>query len=290
VSYPVEVTDPADPRLADFRDLTDADVRPDRRGVVIAEGVAVVERLLTSRYRPRAVLGESTRLDALANVLARFPDLPVYSADRWFLSDVVGFRLARGVLASANRPPAPPTADVLTRATRVAVLESLNDFENLGSLFRNAAAFGVDAVLLDARCADPLYRRSVRVSMGHVLHVPFAVLPDPWPEALETLRERGFTLLALTPRTGALPLPAVAPPDRWAVLLGAEGPGLTAAARSTADACVRIPMAPGVDSLNVATAAAVAFAHLTADAKMPPHPVDSSARTIRVTTTDHLSS
>jgi tRNA G18 (ribose-2'-O)-methylase SpoU len=290
VSHPVEVTDPADPRLADFRDLTDADVRPDRRGVVIAEGVAVVERLLTSRYQARAVFGEATRLDVLADVLAGFPDLPVYSANRWFLSDVVGFRLTRGVLASANRPPAPSVADVLAGATRVAVLESLNDFENLGSLFRNAAAFGVDAVLLDARCADPFYRRSVRVSMGHVLHVPFAVLPDPWPEALETLRESGFTLLALTPRADAMPLPAVAPPDRWAILLGAEGPGLTAAARSAADACVRIPMAPGVDSLNVATAAAVAFAHLTADARITPRPVDSRARTVRVTTPDHLSS
>jgi tRNA G18 (ribose-2'-O)-methylase SpoU len=277
VSLPVEVTDPADPRLADFRDLTDADVRPDRRGVVIAEGVAVVERLLTSRYQPRAVFGEATRLDALANLLAGFPDLPVYSADRWFLSDVVGFRLTRGVLASANRLPAASVADVLPAATRVAVLESLNDFENLGSLFRNAAAFGVDAVLLDGRCADPLYRRSVRVSMGHVLHVPFAVLPDPWPVALETLRQIGFTLLALTPRNEAMPLASVAPPDRWAVLLGAEGPGLTAAARSAADACVRIPMAPGVDSLNVATAAAVTFAHLTGDARTVPRRIDSRA-------------
>ena len=288
--YPVEVTDPADLRLADFRDLTDADVRPDRRGVVIAEGAAVVERLLTSRYQPRAVFGEASRLDALANTLTDFPDLPVYSADRWLLSDVVGFRLTRGVLASANRAPAPSVADVLAGATRVAVLESLNDFENLGSLFRNSAAFGVDAVLLDGRCADPLYRRSVRVSMGHVLHVPFAVLPDPWPDALETLRESGFTLLALTPRAGAMPLPEVGPPERWAILLGAEGPGLTAAARSTADACVRIPMAPGVDSLNVATAAAVAFAHLTADRRVPPRPVDSRAATVRVTTPDHLNS
>ena len=290
MSLPVEVTDPADPRLADFRDLTDADVRPDRRGVVIAEGVAVVERLLTSRYQARAVFGEPARLDALATTLARLPDLPVYSADRWFLSDVVGFRLTRGVLASANRLPAPSVADVLAGAARVAVLESLNDFENLGSLFRNAAAFGVDSVLLDGRCADPLYRRSVRVSMGHVLHVPFAVLPDPWPVALETLREQGFSLLALTPRADAIPLAGVAPPDRWAILLGAEGPGLTAAARSAANACVRIPMAPGVDSLNVATAAAVAFAHLTADPRIKPHPVDTRATTVRMATPDHLRS
>ena len=228
MALPVDVSDPDDPRLADFRDLTDADVRPDRRGVVIAEGVAVVERLLTSRYRPRAVFGEATRLAALADTLAGFPDLPVYCADRWLLSDVIGFRLTRGILASANRLPPAPVPDLLARAGRVAVLESLNDFENLGALFRNAAAFGLDAVLLDEQCADPLYRRSVRVSMGHVLHVPFAVVPGSWPAALATLRESGFTLLALTPSAEATPLASVAPPDRWAVLLGAEGPGLTA--------------------------------------------------------------
>jgi tRNA G18 (ribose-2'-O)-methylase SpoU len=290
VSLPVEVRDPADPRLADFRDLTDADVRPDRRGVVIAEGVAVVERLLTSRYQPRAVFGEATRLATLEKALASFPDLPVYCADRWLLSDVVGFRLTRGVVASANRlPPASP-ADILAQVTRVAVLESLNDFENLGSLFRNAAAFGVEAVLLNAQCADPLYRRSVRVSMGHVLHVPFAVLLGPWPAALDPLREAGFTLLALTPQRDVMPLASVAPPDRWAILLGAEGPGLTAEARSAAAACVRIPMAPGVDSLNVATAAAVAFAHLTADPRITPHRVASRAPTVRMTTPDHLRS
>jgi tRNA G18 (ribose-2'-O)-methylase SpoU len=272
VPLPVQVSDPADTRLSDFRDLTDADVRPDRRGVVIAEGVAVVERLLGSRYPPRAVFGEQPRLSALADALARFPDLPVYRADRWLLSDVVGFRLTRGVLASADRlPPATPE-DVLAGATKVAVLESLNDFENLGALFRNAAAFGVDAVLLDSQCADPLYRRSVRVSMGHALRVPFAVLPGLWAPALAGLRERGFTLLALTPRADAIPLASVAPPDRWAVLLGAEGPGLTAASMSAADACVRIPMAPGVDSLNVATAAAVAFAQLTIDVRRAPQP------------------
>jgi tRNA G18 (ribose-2'-O)-methylase SpoU len=142
------------------------------------------------------------------------------------------------------------------------VLESLNDFENLGALFRNAAAFGVDAVLLDPRCADPLYRRSVRVSMGHVLRVPFAVLPGEWPQSLDLLRDHGFTLLALSPAPDAVPLREVISPPRWAVLLGAEGPGLTDDAMAHADRLVRIPMANGVDSLNVATAAAVAFAHL----------------------------
>jgi tRNA G18 (ribose-2'-O)-methylase SpoU len=255
------VTDPADPRLADFRNLTDADVRPDRRGVVIAEGVNVVERLAASSYPMRAVFGVPARVDALRPVLEPL-DVDVYVADKWLLSDVVGFRVTRGVLASADRPPTPSRAALLGASERVAVLEGLNDFENLGALFRNAAAFGVDAVLLDRRCADPLYRRSVRVSMGHVLRVPFATLDDPWQTAVDELHEHGFTVLAMTPDPSATPLRDVPRLAKWAVLLGAEGPGLSPEALAAADLRVRIPMAIGVDSLNVATAAAVAFAHL----------------------------
>jgi tRNA G18 (ribose-2'-O)-methylase SpoU len=256
----VEIDDPDDPRLEDFRSLTDADVRPDRRGVVIAEGVNVVERLVGSPYRVRAVLGVPARIEALRAVLERL-DAPVYAADKWTLSEVAGFRVTRGVLASADRPPPAPAGDLLASARRVAVLEGLNDFENLGSLFRNAAAFGVEAVLLDPRCADPLYRRSVRVSMGHVLRVPFAVLPEPWPESMSAAL-RDFTVLAMTPDPSATALRDIEVPPRWAVLLGAEGPGLSPAVMTAADVRVRIPMALGVDSLNVATAAAVAFSHL----------------------------
>jgi tRNA G18 (ribose-2'-O)-methylase SpoU len=253
----IEIADTADPRLGDFRDLTDADVRPDRRGIVIAEGVNTVERLFGSPYHVRAVIGVRSRLEQLSTV-----DAPVYVVDKWTLSDVVGFRVTRGVLASADRVAPPSVPALLDRAERVAVLEALNDFENLGALFRNAAAFGVDAVLLDPRCADPLYRRSVRVSMGHVLRVPFAVADD-WPNELKSLRDRGFSILATTPRPDAAPLRTVTRPRKWAVLLGAEGPGLTADAMAAADALVRIPMAGDVDSLNVATAAAITFAHLT---------------------------
>jgi tRNA G18 (ribose-2'-O)-methylase SpoU len=258
----VEIGDAADPRLDDFRDLTDADVRPDRRGIVIAEGVNVVERLASSRLRMRAVIGVAPRIEALRWALADV-DVAAYVVDKWVLSGVVGFRVTRGVIAAADRPAVIDPVDLLARATRVAVLESLNDFENLGALFRNAAAFGVDAVLLDPRCADPFYRRSVRVSMGHALRVPFAVLPDPWPDSLAVLRTYGFTVLALTPDASATALRELVAPPRWAVLLGAEGPGLSAAALAAADVRVRIPMAPDVDSLNVATAAAVAFAHLS---------------------------
>jgi tRNA G18 (ribose-2'-O)-methylase SpoU len=171
--------------------------------------------------------------------------------------------VTRGVLASADRLPAPDVGSLLSGARRLAVVEGLNDFENLGALFRNAAAFGIDAVLLDPTCADPLYRRSVRVSMGHVLNVPFAVLPGPWPDSLTMLRDKGFPVLAMTPAERATSLRDIPVPSRWAVLLGAEGPGLSDAAMAAADELVRIPMHAGVDSLNVATAAAIAFAVLT---------------------------
>ncbi len=254
------IEDPADPRLDDFRDLSDADVRPDRRGVVMAEGVSVVQRLLASPYPVRAVVAVPAKLAALADALRGFTG-PVYAVDKWVLSAAVGFRVTRGVLASADRTPPPDLPALLAGARRVAVLEALNDFENIGSLFRNAAAFGVDAVLLDPRTADPLYRRSVRVSMGYVLQIPFAVLPGPWPRSLSLLTENGFELLALTP-VGEAVLRELTPPAKWAVLVGAEGPGLSASAQASADRRVRIPMAGDVDSLNVATAAAVAFAHL----------------------------
>lgn len=262
----VSIEDAQDPRLDDFRSLSDADVRPDRKGIVIAEGRSVVERLLESPYAVRAVIGEQHRIEALAPALAGH-DVPAYVVGKWLLSDVVGFRVTRGVLASATRPAGLSIDDVVGGASRLAVLEGLNDFENLGALFRNAAAFGVDGVLLDARCADPLYRRSVRVSMGHVLRVPFAVLPaggaDGGAEAaLRLLGERGFATVALTP-SGSSDLRRLAAPRRWAAVLGAEGPGLTEAAMAACAVRARIPMAQGVDSLNVATAAAVAFSHLT---------------------------
>ncbi|HEX2904141.1 MAG TPA: RNA methyltransferase [Jatrophihabitans sp.] len=253
-----------DPRLHDFRDLTDADVRPDRRGIVIAEGVNVVERLLRSAdYRPRAIVGVPGKLAALAPALAGL-QLPVYELDKWTLSELVGFRVTRGVLASADRPVERDPVELIAAGRRLVVLEAINDFENLGSIFRNCAAFGVDGVLLDPRCADPLYRRSVRVSMGNVFGVPFARLPQPWPAALELLPEHGVEVLALTPRPQAPALATLAPPARWAVLLGAEGPGLSEAALAHVRHWVRIPMAPGVDSVNVATAGAIALAHLTA--------------------------
>ncbi|MGH3874845.1 MAG: TrmH family RNA methyltransferase [Pseudonocardiaceae bacterium] len=254
----VEVHDVDDPRLADFRDLTVADRRPDRpggRGLVIAEGVVVVRRLLDSPYPTRAVFGVPAKIAQLAADIAA----PCYIGSAELMAQVVGFHLNRGVLATADRAAMPPVAELITRSRHLVVLEGINDHENLGGLFRNAAALGVDAVLLGPRCADPLYRRSVRVSMGHVLRVPFARL-DCWPAGLGALRAAGFRIAALTPSLDAVPLPeAGLDTARLAWLVGAEGPGLSAEALAAADLAVRIPMAPGADSLNVATAAAIAF-------------------------------
>lgn len=267
------IADPADPRVDDFRDLAVADRRPDRpggRGLVIAEGVVVVRRLLDSPYPVRSLLGVPRRLAELAPDVAALA-VPAFAADAATMAAVVGFHLNRGVLAVAERA-APPDLDALLATARlVAVLEGVNDHENLGSLFRNAAALGVDAVLLGPHCADPLYRRSVRVSMGHVLRVPFAELPGPWPAALGRLRAAGMRVAALTPAPDAVPLTGSRlAGERVALLLGAEGPGLSAAALAAAEVRIRIPMTPGVDSLNVATAAAVAFHALGRPDSGPP--------------------
>ncbi len=257
-----DVSDPQDPRLDDFRDLNSVDRRPDLptgKGLVIAEGVLVVQRMLASRFTPHAMLGTDRRLVELRGDLTGAA--PYYRASADVMAEVVGFHLNRGVLAAARRVPEPTVAEVVAGARTVAVLEGVNDHENLGSIFRNAAGLGVDAVVFGSGCADPLYRRAVRVSMGHALLVPYARSAD-WPADLMTLKESGFRLLAMTPHAEALPLPQAMDAvrdERIAVLVGAEGPGLTAAAQRLSDVRVRIPMSRGTDSLNVATAAALAF-------------------------------
>lgn len=270
----VAITDPADERVDDYRLLPDARARrrmeaPDPArgdpGFFVAEGAHVVARLAASGRRVRSVLVDPARLERLADVVARV-DAPVYVADPDVLAAVAGFDVHRGALALADRWPLPAPDDVVAAARTIAVLEGINDHENLGTVFRNAAGLGIGAVLLCPRCCDPLYRRSVRVSMGHVLSVPWTRL-EPWPDALEGLRAAGFTLAALTPGDGAEVLGA-GWDERWgtervAVLLGAEGPGLSGETLAVADHRVRIPMSPGVDSLNVGSAAAVAFYVLT---------------------------
>lgn len=263
----VPIEDPADERVADFVGLNDPDLRRLREqsggavgGFFVAEGDLVIRQLLRSAYRVRGLLLTPLRLAALAPELERV-DVPVYVAPPAVVNAVSGFHLHRGALASAERRPLPPVADVARGADLLVVTEAVNDHENLGSLFRNAAAFGVGGVVLDPTSSDPLYRRSVRVSMGHVLRLPFTVA-GRWPAAVTELQELGFEVLALTPAAGADDIRSVARRPRQAVLVGAEGPGLSAAALAAADRRARIALAPGVDSLNVAAATAVALHHL----------------------------
>ena len=259
----VDVADAADSRVDDFRDLNSIDRRPDLptgKGLVIAEGVLVVQRMLASRFTPRALLGTGRRLAELGADLDGV-DAPFYRVTAEVMADVVGFHLNRGVLASASRAAELTVPQVLDGATTVAVLEGVNDHENLGSVFRNAAGLGVDAVVFGSGCADPLYRRAVRVSMGHALLVPFAKAKD-WPHDLKLLQDKNFRVLALTPEPAA---PSLADAmtglsgQRVAILVGAEGPGLQERTMRSSDLRVRIPMSRGTDSLNVATAAALAF-------------------------------
>jgi tRNA G18 (ribose-2'-O)-methylase SpoU len=258
-----DITDPHDARLDSFRDLNSIDRRPDLpsgKGLVIAEGVLVVQRMLASPFTPFAFLGTDRRLAELRPDLAGNP-APFYRASAELMAEVVGFHLNRGVLAAARREPERSLPQVIDGARTVAVLEGVNDHENLGAIFRNAAGLSVDAVVFGSGCADPLYRRAVRVSMGHALLVPYARAAD-WPTDLKALRQNGFRLLAMTPNSDATPLPeamASVRHDRVAVLVGAEGPGLSRAVLQASDLRVRVPMSRGTDSLNVATAAALAF-------------------------------
>jgi tRNA G18 (ribose-2'-O)-methylase SpoU len=262
----VDITDPDDERLGDYRALTDLELRTrwePPHGLFIGEGELVLRRARRAGYRPRSYLVDAKRVDQLADLAG---DTPVYAATPAVLSAVTGFHVHRGVLGSFHRKPPRTAPDVLGPARRVAVLEDVNNHTNIGAVFRGAAALGVDAVLLSPTCADPLYRRSVRVSMGEVFAIPYARI-EPWPDGLRQVREAGFTLLAMTPDPGAVPLQRLRPQQRAraALLLGAEGPGLSKQALAAGDVPVKIPMRRGVDSLNVAAAAAVAFWELTRD-------------------------
>jgi tRNA G18 (ribose-2'-O)-methylase SpoU len=264
----VQVVDLDDERLADYRHLREPNVRARverNAGIFTVEGWLSLEALAESPYPVRSALVAAQHADRALAIVG--PDVPVFAVPESALERVTGVHFHRGVVGVAARPEPSGPSDILAGARRVLVLESVNDYENLGSLFRNASAFGVDAVLLDPTTADPLYRRCTRVSLGHVLRVPFARLErDAWPSILGDLTADGFTVLALTPAAGSEPLRAVVDRvttgTRVAVLVGAEGPGLSDAALAAADHRVRIPMTPGTDSVNVATAAAIALAAL----------------------------
>ncbi|MEH0845054.1 RNA methyltransferase [Micromonospora sp. CPCC 205711] len=262
-----QITDPDDDRIADYRALTDVELRTrwePPHGLFIAEGELVLRRALRAGYPARSYLVDAKRVDQLADLDTG--DAPVYAATPDVLQRATGFHVHRGVLASFRRKPLPAAAEVLAAARRVVILEDVNNHTNLGAIFRAVAGLGVDAVLLSPTCADPLYRRSVRVSMGEVFAVPYAKL-EPWPDALAEVRAAGFTVLAMTPAPDAVPIQRLdaAQRARSALLLGAEGAGLTRAAMDASDARVVIPMRRGVDSLNVAAATAVACWELGRD-------------------------
>jgi tRNA G18 (ribose-2'-O)-methylase SpoU len=252
------VTDPA---LADYRALRDVELRrrsEPAQGIFIAEGELVIRRALRAGYPMRSALMSQRWVSSVADLVADI-DVPLYVGSEELLESVTGFHVHRGALAAMGRLPLKSVADLLPHSSRLVVLEEVNSHTNLGAIFRSAAGLGMDAVLLSPTCADPLYRRSVRVSMGEVFSIPYARF-ESWPGGVTSLREAGFRVLALTPDSRATSIDDIAIRDgeKLALLLGAEGPGLSTSALDAATTKVRIPMGNGVDSLNVAAAASVA--------------------------------
>jgi tRNA G18 (ribose-2'-O)-methylase SpoU len=249
--------------LADYARLTDVVLRrvsEPAGGLYIAESPKVIARAIAAGHRPRSLLTQEQWLPELETVLAPFDDVSVFVADAALLESLTGYNMHRGALASMHRPPLLPVTTVLEGARRVVILEDIMDHTNVGAIFRAAAGICADAVLISPRCADPLYRRSVRVSMGTVLQVPWTRLPE-WREAAPLLHDAGFHIaaLALSDRAVTLDEFAKNPPERLALAFGAEGDGLSRHALAAADTVVTIPMQHGVDSLNVASASAVAL-------------------------------
>ncbi|MCU1581913.1 MAG: rRNA methyltransferase [Microbacteriaceae bacterium] len=254
----IEIADLADPRLADFSHQTDVALKKTGGGLYIAESALVLERALRAGHRPRSVLALGGTVDEAIALVG--DDVPIFSGPGELLAELTGYLLHRGLIASMDRPPLPDAADLLASAKRVVVLENVADPTNVGAIFRSVAAIGADAVLVTPRCSDPFYRRAIRVSMGTVLQVPWTRVGD-WTSTRQLLAASGFHVAALALTDDAVDLRAfaAAAPDRVAIVLGAEGDGLTDEAIAAADTVVSIPMAHGIDSLNVAATAAVAM-------------------------------
>jgi tRNA G18 (ribose-2'-O)-methylase SpoU len=260
----IPVEDAGDPRLADYLSLRDVQLRKlveADQGLFLAEGEKVVRRAVAAGYRVRSFMMTKRWLAGLADTLAAAPEAPCYVVTDEVAEDATGFHVHRGALASLERRPLQPLDAVISAARRIVVLEDIVDHTNVGAVFRSAAALGMDAVVLSPRCADPLYRRSIKVAMGAVFTIPWT-RAERWYDAVGLLSTAGFTTVALTPDSDAVPIRDFAQrsgDERLAVIVGSEGPGLSPRWLSTADVRVRIEMAPGVDSLNVGAAAAIAF-------------------------------
>ena len=264
----VLITDPNDDRLADFRALNDQSLRRkiESDEFFITEGYVAIERLIESGHVVRSVLLAPSRVTRFEPHLDGFADagIPIFVAERETIAHVVGFDMHRGVIAAAERRKHPGLKELASTSSRVAVLEGLNDAENLGAIARAARAFGIDGLVIDSKCTDPYSRRTVRVSMGEVLFLPIVRIAEPdWPGAFNVLESAGFETWAMTPRPEATDLWSMVVPDRLAVVFGAEGPGLAERTMTASSRRVRIPISPEVDSLNVGHAAAVTFAALT---------------------------
>jgi tRNA G18 (ribose-2'-O)-methylase SpoU len=256
------IDDASDARLVDYRDLRSVAARRTIEGdeFFIAEGPVSIERLVASGHRVRSVVVSERKYERLRHLLDPL-DAPTYIVARDVLHDIVGFDLHRGAIAAADRRPLPTLAELAAGSRRLAVLEGLNDPENLGAIARSARAFGIDGLVLDPTCIDPYTRRTVRVSMGEILFLPCCrVAADDWPDALPALHDASFETWALTPAADSADIWTLPVPDRLAVVLGAEGPGLTRHTMTAASRRVRLPIDADVDSLNVGAAAAVAFA------------------------------
>jgi len=260
----IEITDLSDPRLVDYAHLTDVALKKARgteHGLYIAESALVLERALRAGHRPRSVLAlGNTAAEALAVLGPSAGDVPVFVGPGELLADLTGYILHRGLIASMHRPELPEPDALLADARRIVILENVADPTNVGAIFRSAGAIGADAILVTPRCSDPFYRRAIRVSMGTVLQVPWARVGD-WASTRALLTRHGFHVaaLALTPDAVSLRDFPGHEHERLALLLGAEGAGLTEAALAASDSVVQIPMKHGIDSLNVAAASAVAM-------------------------------
>jgi tRNA G18 (ribose-2'-O)-methylase SpoU len=261
----IDITDLADPRLVDYAHQTDVALKKARgteHGLYLAESLLVFERAMRAGHRPRSVLSLGGSVDDALALLAQYDctDVPVFSGPATLLEELTGYVLHRGLIASMHRPALAPPAELIAGARRIVVLENVADPTNVGAIFRSVAAIGADAVLVTPRCSDPFYRRSIRVSMGTVLQVPWTRVGD-WDSTRQMLTDAGFHIAALALTDDAVDLRgfAATAPDRVALVLGAEGDGLTPEAIAAANTVVQIPMAHGIDSLNVAATAAVAM-------------------------------
>lgn len=258
----IEITDLSHPALSPYFKLTEAQLRSKRdpaAGIFIAESHKVIGHALDSGCEPLSFLMEQRQIGGVSGtLLSRCPDTPVYTADRQVLAQLTGYELTRGCLCAMRRPTPKSVAEVTENARRIAVLDGIADAANVGAILRSAAALHMDAILLSPTCCDPLHRRAVRVSMGTVFQIPWARMDRNWPAELRNLGIK-TAALALTDRSVSVDAPALAAENRLALVLGSEGDGLSPAVIAACDYTVKIPMSHGVDSLNVAAAAAVAF-------------------------------